>query len=163
MNDFKRKLMLRESASRLHSAEVLRNAGDESDSAYLLELLGFELLLKIVFELRTGQASPRHHKYAEIFSTLPTLTQEELLRLTGERIGPSALSTDPTAVLTELGNNFIHLRYPYDKYSGKTEEEYQQMGLEWIQQGARNEEAVFRYFPEELFGLTVSVKQIAGC
>ena len=163
MNDFKRKLMLRESVSRLHSAEVLRTAGDESDSAYLLELLGFELLLKIVYELRTGQAPPKHHRYAEIYGNLPALTQEELLRLTGERIGPSALSTDPTAVLTELGNNFIHLRYPYDKYAGMTQDEYERSGDEWIQRGARNEEAVFRYFPEELFGLTESVKQIAGC
>lgn len=161
MDDFKRKLMLRESSSRLHSAETLRNAGDKSDSAYLLELLGFELLLKIVFELRTGQTPPKHHRYAEIFGGLPTPTQDELLRLTGERIGPSALSTDPNSVLTEIGNNFIHLRYPYDKYAGKTQDEYQQMGIDWIERGAKNEEAVFRYFPEELFGLTASMKKIA--
>lgn len=161
MNDFKRKMMLRESTSRLHSAEVLRNSGDESDSAYLLDLLGFELLLKIVFELRTGQTPPKHHKYAELFNGLPLQTQDELLRLTGEHIGPSALSTDPTSVLTEIGNNFIHLRYPYDKYAGMTQDEYQQIGIDWIGRGAKNEEAVFRYFPEEVFGLTASMKKIA--
>ena len=50
MGTVRHELMLRESASRYASAELLQAAGDSSDSAYLLELLGFELLLKVVVE-----------------------------------------------------------------------------------------------------------------
>ena len=160
MDSFRRNLMLRESNSRLQSAELLRSAGDDSDSAYLLRLLGLELLLKVIFEESLGTPSPRHHRYAEIFFALPQNVQDNLLRIAGERIGPSALADDPILVLTELGSNFISLRYPYDKYAGLSEAEYGQAGKDWVEAGSDPQDAVFRYHPEELVGLTYGAQQI---
>ena len=164
MHTFRRDLMLRESDSRLQSADLLRTAGDDSDSAYLLRLLGFELLLKVIFEDSLGVSAPKHHRYAEIFAALPQDAQAKLVRLAGERIGPSALASDPIQVLTELGANFIGIRYPYDKYAGMSAAEYAQAGSDWVAAGAGLQSAVFRYHPEELLGLTYGAQQfIAGC
>ena len=164
MDTLRRDLMLRESGSRLQSAELLRISGDGSDSAYLLRLLGFELLLKVIFEESRGVSAPRHHRYAEIFTALPADVQTKLVRLAGERIGPSALASDPIQVLTELGANFIGLRYPYDKYAGMSAVEYAKAGSDWVAAGAELQSAVFRYHPEELVGLTYGAQQfIAGC
>lgn len=48
MSQLRNKLMMREIEDRLASANMLRRGFDESDSAYLLSLLAFELLLKLL-------------------------------------------------------------------------------------------------------------------
>ena len=162
MDQFRRNLMLRESESRLRSADLLRTANDEADSAYLLRLLAFELLLKVILEESHGVAPPRHHRYGELFVTLPEEVKDDLIRLASERVGPSALSSDPIRVLNELGSNFIDLRYPYDKYVGMNETQYHQAGMDWISAGSAPQNAVFRYHPEELLGLTYAAQQITA-
>jgi HEPN domain-containing protein len=162
MDKFRRNLMLRESKSRLRSADLLRTANDDADSAYLLRLLAFELLLKVILEESLGVAPPRHHRYGELFVTLPDEVKVNLISLAGERIGPSALSSDAIKVLDELGSNFIDLRYPYDKYVGMSEAQYRQAGMDWISAGSAPENAVFRYHPEELLGLTYAAQKITA-
>ncbi len=155
--------MLQETESRLEAARVLRRSSDPSDSAYLLELLGFELLLKLLLEEHTGQPAPWHHRYEQLFALLPLPIQEQVLQLAGERIGPSGLSTEPSAVLKDLGDNFAALRYPYQKYAGLSEQQYSQLGARWVAAGSPTSAATFRYHPEELFGLIWAAKQVAGC
>ena len=162
MGTVRHKLMLRESESRLSSARLLRFTSDSSDSAYLLELLAFELLLKLVMERATQSAAPTHHHYDTIFGNLPQETQAEVLRLAGERIGPSALSSDHLGVLKDLRSNFVLLRYPYEKYSNMSEVEYAAVGDSWIANGARTSDADYRYHPEELLGLTFALQQLAN-
>lgn len=161
MDELRRKLMLEESASRLRAAERLCSV-DDSSSAYLLRLLGFELLLKLVYEQISGNPAPRHHKYEEIFCALDQETQDSLLQLAGERIGPSGLTEDAVRVIKELGLNFIELRYPYEKYARMSSEEYAQLGSDWIASGAKLEDAIFRFHPEELLGLTYAAQTLAG-
>lgn len=53
MNKLRLRLMYKEGLQRLRDAETLSEAmalGEQSDSPYLLSLLGLELLLKFVFE-----------------------------------------------------------------------------------------------------------------
>ena len=152
--------MCRESEVRLESARLLRSVSDDSDSAYLLELLAFELLLKVVIERSTQTKAPSNHHYDSIFGKLPPETQAEVLEIAGGRIGPSALSSDHLKVLKDLSSNFVQLRYPYEKYSGLNEQEYLAIGHEWIAGGAITSEADYRYHPEELFGLTFALKQL---
>ncbi|QCW24442.1 hypothetical protein FE772_00905 [Lysobacter enzymogenes] len=152
--------MIKESEKRLASAELLRSRQDDSDSAYLLELLAFELLLKLVTEKTTQSIAPWHHHYDRIFDSLSRSTQDEILRLAGERIGPSALSSDHLGVLRDLSSNFVGLRYPYEKYSNMSEQEFSAVGANWIASGARTAEADYRYHPEELLGLTSALQQI---
>ena len=154
-------LMLQESETRLASAELLRDAQDDSDSAYLLELLAFELLLKLVMERSTGSTAPTHHFYERIWDSISLETQTELLRLAGERVGPSGLTANVRAVLQDLGSNFVQLRYPFERYSHMTEAEYSRVGASWIANGASTSEAHFRYHPEELVGLTFALQKLS--
>ena len=159
MTDFYLTLMHREAIRRLEDAEFLRNRGD---SAHLLSLLGLELLLKLVHEVVVGKKTSHRHQYHLIFHDLPLETQKEILERAHDRIGPSALDTNTSVILKEWGNNFISLRYPYEKYEGLTEAEYHQKSEDWIQAGAPLEEATFRYFPEELFGIIEALKQMTN-
>lgn len=154
--------MLQESEARSRAAAILHEGGDDSDSAYLLRLLSFELLLKLLIEEQTGTAPARHHRYAELFAALPPVVQEQFLTLAKERIGPSALNENALGVLEELGANFAALRYPFERYAGLDEEQYEELGRSWSSAGAPLEQATFRYHPEELFGLCHAARQLAG-
>lgn len=160
MEKMRHKLMLQESEKRFASAKRLRGVGDASDSAYLLELIGFELLLKVVVEQSTKSAA-RGHDYEGLFAELSPQEQSDVLRIARQRIGPSALDSDHQGVLADLGSNFVKLRYPYEKYSGLTQEEYSQLGSDWAAGGAELADADYRYHPEELLGLTVALRQVA--
>lgn len=160
MSELRHRLMYRESERRLESAQTLRGAADDSDSAYLLELLAFELLLKLLVEKTTGATAPRHHFYWEIFCSLAQDAQDDVVRLAGERVGPSALTSNVCSVLKDLGSNFIQLRYPFERYSQMTEMEYEKVGAEWLANGANDADAHFRYYPEELLGLTVALQTL---
>ena len=158
MSNFHLTLMHREALRRLEDAKVLAGRGD---SAHLLSLLDFELLLKLVYEVTVGKKTLHGHKYQLIFRDLAAETQKEILERAGNRIGPSALNTAASDIFKEWGENFISLRYPYEKYEGLTEEEYLRLSDQWVEAGAPLEEAQFRYFPEELFGMVEGLKQIA--
>lgn len=160
MSAVRHRLMFRESERRLASAQILRGAADASDSAYLLELLAFELLLKLLFEKTTRSIAPGHHRYVEIFDSLSQAMQDEVVRLAGERVGPSQLSPNFCSVLKDLGSNFVKLRYPFESYSQMTETEYESVGAEWMANGAKEAEADFRYYPEELLGLTTALQTL---
>ena len=158
MASFHLTLMHREALRRLEDAKLLAR---RSDSAHLLSLLGFELLLKLIHEIALGQKTKHGHKYELIFSDLPAETQEAILKEARTRIGLSALNSAPLDVLKEWGGNFIDLRYPYEKYEGLTEQEYLRLGDRWVAAGAPLEEAQLRYYPEELFAMVETLRQVA--
>lgn len=160
MSAVRHRLMYQESEKRLASAQMLRAAADASDSAYLLELLAFELLLKLLFEKTVGSIAPGHHRYEEIFDSLSQPTKDEVLRLSGERVGPSELSSNLGNVLKDLGSNFVKLRYPFESYSQMTEAQYEKVGADWVANGAAVADAKFRYHPEELLGLTTALQTL---
>ena len=164
MNQLRHKLMKEEAETRLNSARILNNCNDRSDSAYLLELLAFELLIKIMVEKDTQTNAPNSHKYDELFTRLSAESQTNVINLACERIGPSKLTTDYVAVLKELGNNFINLRYPYKMYNKLTESEYAERGQEWKDTGNIDSVADYRYHPEELLGLIHATRELTnGC
>lgn len=150
------RLMHQEALQRLADADALRRSTRfdvGSDSVYLLQLLGLELLLKLLYEVALQKKASHCHAYEKIFKALPNGLQGKLLELIGERIGPSALSRDAVPILKDWGKNFIALRYPYERYQSFTEEQYAALGEQWIAKGSRIEEATFRYHPEELRGM----------
>ncbi|MBQ4856189.1 HEPN domain-containing protein [Rhodanobacter sp. B2A1Ga4] len=163
MDALRRMLMLRESLSWTEAANTLTESGEHFDAATLLRLLAFELALKALVEQYTTSQAPKHHRYAEIFKLLPDDIQRRLLEVAGERIGPSRLGRDANAVLEELGENFKGLRYPWERYAGLSEEQYSRLGQDWIAAGAQTDHAAFRFYPEELFGLTYAARHLAGC
>lgn len=165
MNQLKVRLMYQEALRRLQDAETLSDAmllSEQSDSPYLLRLLGLELLLKLVHELVNHVPAPNHHQYEKIFEKLPSSLQDRLLSLAGERVGPSALASKHPCVLQEWGANFIALRYPWERYKNMSEEEYSQIGKTWVEKGAPLDDATFRYYPEELVGFIAALRIVVG-
>lgn len=164
MDSLRLRLMHREALRRLEDAEKLEGAlgiGESTDSPYLLKLLGFELLLKLIYEVKLKKEAAFGHRYQEGFKDLPVDLQDELLRLAGEWRGPSDLANNHEIVLEERGKNFIALRYPYEKYKGYTQEEYFEVGERWLANGAPLDEAEFRYHPNELYGFLQALRQVA--
>ena len=166
MSVLRLRLMHREGLERLNDAEVLAGASairNSSNSAHLLSLLGLELLLKLVYEVSLDSRA-HGHKYDEIFLALPPPMQETVLKNARARIGPSALDTDADVriVLREWSENFVALRYPYERYEGMTEAQYQRLGAEWIAKDSPLKEATFRYYPEELFGMLHALRAVAN-
>lgn len=162
MDKLKLRLMHQEALRRLEDAETLSEAlglGGGGDSAYLLRLLGLELLLKIVFESVLGKPG-RGHEYEKLFNELPRDVQTRLLSLAGERVGPSALAVNHESVLKEWGQDFIDLRYPWERYARLSEEQYFTLGGEWISKGSPIEEATLRYHPKELVGFLEALRLV---
>lgn len=164
MTSLRLRLMLQEAEQRLGDAQVLsdaRPAGERSDSSHLLTLLGVELLLKLIHERVLGTVA-WGHDISKIFSALPSSIQSEILTTAHERIGPSALVSDHSAVLADWGKNFVALRYPYEKYDGLTEAQYEELGAQWIKDGSPLERATFRYHPSELFAFVHALRLFAS-
>ena len=160
MDALRERLILQEVKKRLKDAEILEDHGDldYGDSDYLLRLLALELLLKFHYEVSTGKTPPKDHKYHKLFANFSSEHKKRLIEKTGNRIGPSELSTRPMEVLREWSSNFVLLRYPYDRYQGMSEKEYKRRADEWIKEGAKMEEADFRHHPEELDGLLYALQ-----
>ena len=159
--------MHQEALQRLNDAKVLSGnteIGPFSNSSYLLELLGLELLLKLVYEV-TQQGSlittKFHHNYDNIFSALPQECQTILLEQAQERIG-CKFNVNHIDLLQIWGSNFIKLRYPYEKYNSMSEAEYIKLSETWIRKGAPGDEADFRFYPEELFGFIFALTEFTN-
>jgi hypothetical protein len=61
-------------------------------------------------------------------------------------------------LLEVFSQNFISLRYPFERYEGLTVEAYRQRGASWASSGAPWESADFVYHPEELYGLVFALQ-----
>ncbi len=147
------KLMFAEAGRRHCAATLLANVpADTSDSAYLLELLALELLLKAAVRLHTRQAATGHD-YGALFGHLPSSIQTELLAKAGGRMSTGATYQNVSELFAAWSKNFIALRYPYEKYQGLTEDQYRARGDAWLAAGADPAAADFTYHPEELNGL----------
>jgi len=152
------RLMSREAEDRVADAEFLESsATSTSDSAYQLRLLAFELLLKATVRIHDG-VSGRSHRYPELFQSLPRDVSSGLVEVARDRMTTSADYSDMDGVLQTLAQNFVELRYPYEKYEGVTQEAYWDRGIQWIESGAPVERADFAYHPEELSGLVFALQ-----
>ena len=175
MENLRFRLMHEEALKRLQDAEILEDArllrelsdfplldSSSSDSAYLLRLLGFELLLKLIYEFVLGKEAENKHSYEKFFGELPQELQDRLLSLAGASVGPTKLASEHMTVLQELGKNFVGLRYPWVRYANLTEADYSRISAEWYSKGMLDEEATFRFHPDELTGLLAALVKVAN-
>jgi hypothetical protein len=135
-------------------------ADHTSNSSHLLSLLGFEVLLKLAFELTNRRRAPQSHNYRALLSGIPLPTREEIEERARIRVGPAAFEVPLDAILDDWATNFVALRYPYERYSDMSEDEYKRRGPDWVARGAKLEEAEFRFHPEALFGMVESLKAV---
>ena len=159
MSDLLVKLMYREASNRMADSSILaQSVNTRGDSAYLLNLLALEILLKCAL-LINEEKLVRGHKYSELFEMLPKDQRDRIVSVAAERLGPTVNYSDLDSKLNVFSSNFIKLRYPYESYKDLTEEEYFQLGDQWMERGAIVEEAEFKYYPEELYGLQYALSK----
>ena len=150
--------MFDEALARLNDANVLaRSVKTTSDSSALLQILGFEILLKCAIRL-SGQTPKQHHDYGKLWLALPGYAQKEILQRAKERSPGHTDFSDLTKLLHWYQFVFEKARYHYELYEGWTPEEQKEFGKLWKELGAPTKEAVVQYHPEELFCLVEALK-----
>ena len=153
------RLMRREAEVRLQDAEILSKATSlASDSDYLLELLAFELLLKATVLIHTRSCDKSHH-YLKLFASLPANVKDQLRKRASQVADTPIDMQELERLLAAFERNFVDLRYPFDAYSAWSESDYHGYGELWIELGSPTEEAEFQYYPEELRGLVLALRE----
>lgn len=149
---FQIQLMRKEAAKALASRPKIR-----SDYAYLLELLAFEFLLKAFAKINSSDPA-KSHKYQNIFKKIPENKKDQLITR-AKSIRPTADFNDIESVLKVLGENFVGIRYQYEKYEDLDIDEYIERGENWLQNGADPQTADFVYYSQELNGLISALSE----
>src|SRR2546427_687991 len=104
--------MLSEADVRSRDADVLKQQFDlTSDSAYLLDLLAFEILLKTILWIN-GVRPMKEHSYPALFASLPDAVRDRIVRVARERFPDEVGYQQPNVLLKTLERNFVNLRYP---------------------------------------------------
>lgn len=75
------------------------------------------------------------------------------------RNGPLPGYARLTDLLGTYSDNFIGLRYSFEPYEGKTDEEVREAAAAWMAMGAPENRATFALYPEELFGLIEALRE----
>jgi HEPN domain-containing protein len=158
MKNLQTKLMFDQAKDILFDANILKQSfATKSDSAYLMTLLSFELFIKCLLQIQFGKIF-KTHDYKELFHKLPDNIQQEIIDFAELQMTTMANFSNLDLLLDTWSSNFIKLRYPYESYKGLSEQEYNNLGEKWLKNGAKNEDATFDYFPNELRGLIYALQ-----
>jgi hypothetical protein len=150
--------MFQEAIAYLNDASVLaRSLETKSNASALLQILGFEILLKCAIRL-SGQKPKQHHDYSKLWLALPGYAQKEILQRAKERSPGHTDFSDLCKLLRCYQFVFEEARYHYELYEGWTPEEMNEFGKLWEELGAATKDAVVQYHPEELFCLNEALK-----
>ena len=142
--------MFDEALGRIHDASVLAQSFKaQSDSSALLNILGFEVLLKTAIVLAGGTPS-RTHNYEHLWGQLPAADRDEIAKAARARMPGHADLSDIPHLLKEWRFVFEKGRYFYERYDGWTLEQQRELGEYWLEIGAPIEEAEVNYYPQEL-------------
>lgn len=152
------KRMFEEAIARINDANILAGSmKTASDSSALLQILGFEILIKCAIRL-SGQSPKHHHVYSKLWLALPGYAQKEILKTAKERSPGHTDFSDINKLLLCYQFVFEKARYHYELYEGWTPQEMVEFGKLWEELGASVDEAVVVYHPEELFCLIEALK-----
>jgi hypothetical protein len=157
MNDHAKR-MYSEANQRIHDADILsQSLYAQSDSAALLRILGFEVLLKCAI-LLSGEMPRKNHRYADLWNVLPAAVRDDVLVAASLRMPGYTDFSDATKLLKAYQFVFEKARYYYELYEGYTLEEQAEFGQLWEELGAPLDEAHVQYFPHELTCLIHGLK-----
>jgi hypothetical protein len=144
------KRMYIEAIRRINDADVLaRSVRSQSDSASIIRIIGFEILLKCAIHL-SGQKPSNSHNYVKLWAALPGKAQEEILEVANNRMPGHADLSNLDKLFKWYRVVFENARYFYEFYEDYTLEEQKEIGEFWVDIGAPNEDADIQYFPNEL-------------
>ncbi len=152
--------MRREAEKWLNDAQILAGSlRAQSDEAALLNILGFEVLLKCALVL-SDKPARRHHRYGEHWDSLPIDAQQEIIRVARARSPGLADLFDLVALFCDWRSFFNEGRYHYALYGSEQEE--REAGVTWLEADASIEHARVRFHPEELFCLIEGLRAFIG-
>ncbi len=157
MDEFWLQQIYKEGKGRYEDGEFLSKKRN-SDSGYLLKLLGFELLLKAALYIDKNKENITHN-YKAIYHTLSRDVKAAII--SEAKIISQIFDIDERIekLLENFSDNFIRLRYPFDSYKGFTETEYREYGKLYADLGCPDHESEFEYYPEELRGLFLALEK----
>lgn len=136
-------------ASKLISSRV----GDYGHSSVMLSVFSFELLLKCVHLLEHDQLSRHGHNYRMIWNSLSDPVRHELIRLARTRQSGEADYYEIDRILEDLQSAFTKARHGFEIDADLTDTEVLKKEQKWIEGGALDEDADFRFRPMEREGL----------
>lgn len=146
--------MVREAKARLHDSEILASSFNaHSDSAAILNVLAFEVLLKAAVLASIGVRAGSHD-YGALWSKLPGPIQDQVMSAARGRMPGHTDFSNLENLLSSYQFLFVKARYHYELYENLTLEEQRELGERWIERGAPVDEARVQYHPNELFCLT---------
>lgn len=143
--------MYSEAMARIYDADILAQSLDsQSDSAAIIRILGFEVLLKCAALLCLDQIPLAGHCYFQLWEKLPVEVHDEIMGVAlASMPGHSDLS-QIKKLLDAYEFVFKKGRYYYELYEGCTMENMRLAGEQWLANGAENEDAAVAYYPSEL-------------
>ncbi len=116
----------------------------QSDSAALLSILGFEVLLKCAIVL-SGTSPKNNHKYAAQWSTLPESVRNEILNSAVSRMPGYTDFSDLNKLLIAYQFAFEKGRYHYEFFKDYSLVEQFELSQFWMDLGAPLDEALVQY------------------
>ncbi len=135
---------------RLNDATLLsESAATTSDSAQILCILGFEVLLKCALQL-CAVPPTKTHDYYQLWLKLPPTVQSEIMSSAAGRMPGHADLSNLNQLMCAYRHVFEKARYYYEFYEGKTLQEQHEEGVNWEALGAPVDVAKVRYYPMEL-------------
>jgi len=149
--------MYTEGVNRINDGEFL-SSKREGDSGYLLYLLGFELMLKCTLLLEQ-KIELKNHKYYGMYCSLNRELKKKIISKSQEISQIFNINERVQKLLETFEYNFIRLRYPYQSYENMNESEYKEYSILYAELGFPEGEAEFEYYPEELRGITMALRE----
>jgi predicted nucleotidyltransferase len=144
--------MYSEALHRINDASILARSIDaQSDSSALLEILGFEILLKAAV-LLAGCPRDRldySHRYWDLWNKLPATDRAEVVGVARARMPHHADLSDMPRLLNAWRYVFEQGRYYYELYENWTLDQQREFGEYWAEIGAPIDEAEVQYYPQE--------------
>jgi hypothetical protein len=151
--------MYSDASARLADAEILQTSLDsQSDSAAILTVLGFEVMLKCAIVL-SGKSPKNNHKYSVQWMTLPEDVRSEILSVAEARMPGHTDFSDLNKLLVAFQFVFEKGRYYYEFFRDYSLEEQFELGQLWEELGSPLDEAIVRYYPNELFCLIEGLRR----
>lgn len=121
-----------------------------------LGILALEIRLKCAALIDSG-TRPLSHDYCKIWKSLKQDTQAKLLRLAEERYAGHICLSNLEEIFAGLKLAFEIGRYDYERNDSRSPDVAKKVGKEWLENGAKVEDADISYYPYEVEALNFAL------
>lgn len=157
------KRMLDTSEQYLAACEILEGKlAYTGPASPVLGVLAFEISLKALYRAHLNVRPGFRHKYVAGFAELPANVQQDVLERASSIGGGLGLTLEKALkVCSALTHCFLNGRYEYEIFEEKGERKYYSDLKKWVNNGLQDEDADFKYYPEERRALTLAMNELS--